>query len=84
MSQVRHKRLQALIEQETALTPQMAAELIGCQPDEVTDYVSKFHVINGRKKFRSGDVLKVRDRMRRETARMNSRNREMIREAGRR
>lgn len=72
----------SLIEREAALTPKQAATILGCQPEQVRDYVPGWRV-NDRWKFRTSAVLAARDRMERREMSMERRNNGMVRRAGR-
>lgn len=70
-----------LLRNETALTPVQAAEIIGCRPRDLHEFVKPSFYRNGRPKYIVREVVKVRDRMVQAANESAARNRTILRKA---
>lgn len=70
-----------LLRNETALTPVQAAEIIGCRPRDLNEFIKPSFRVNGRPKYIVREVIKIRDRMVQAASESGRRNTQMIRTA---
>lgn len=68
---------------DKAMTPQDVADVLGCQPEQAHEFVLRYWIVNGRKKFDPAAVHQVKERMIRTTTEDRRRQNRREREAGR-
>lgn len=70
-----------MLEEQGAVTPEKASQILGCAPEQVRDYVQGWPLASGRWRFRLADVIAERDKRIRAAAEMKRRNSRMVRRA---
>lgn len=82
MKQTRSSITAGILATDEAVSLRVAARMLGCQEEDVRGYVRGWRIKNGWR-FRRADVNGAIERLKQEAKKMEMRNREMVREAGR-